>query len=1536
MQKKKIIAEWLSDDNYMDQQQHNISQYQEGTCKWLLSHPEFCDWEQGTSHTLLCVGIPGAGKTVLSAMVIRHLTQFCQATGGKNAVVFLYFSYDQRQTDSWAKLIGRLSRQLVTQSVEVPSAVESVFQFLRDAKPVDEQYEEMLLSMVECFSRVYFVVDALDEGDELHMKVVSTIISLPKNKVKLFATSRPNLEIESRFRHGLRIEVSATVTDIEKYATSRFNQFPSRVSGNSELREQVIRAIVASTQGMFLLAKLNMDSLEARKRKVSVLRDTLQKLPSGSGNIDKAYDQAMVRIFDQPEDDRSLAQQVLTWIMYAMRPLSKTDLETALAIELGEWSLDPDNIVPFDELSSLCAGLVTVDEAKNVRLVHYTTQEYLSRNPNRLLRNPHRVLSNTCVAYLGLEEFMGGEYLDSEQEYQWDLEARKCFGSHVHIMPFLDYAANNWEEHNKSALTSDDSRDAEQTMSLQLRLLGQEKLMTSYLRALGDWRTGMGPNFDPHTPTGYITFFSFERKTGLQYAASRGGSQHVSALLKLGHDKDEATNGTTPLIEASRSLHEPVVKILLDAKANVHAKDCDGHNAMTAVLLPSKRSSKILLDRGHPNHPPEQARESIVALLLASESDPNHIMDSSSGKTILMYAAQNGRKSIVVMLCDAGADVHARDKNGATALHHAAECGHWEVVRELLTNGCDPDVVDSQNVSPVISAAVTCHWGIVDSLVNTANVDLSRRTEAGDTVLTIACQSTDCPDLVIGRMIEQYHCAVDARGAGDRTPLMVATHARKTNVMKTLLNAGADLLLTDKDDNTALQIAAALPNTCGEVAAILRILLEAGVDIDIRGSNRTTALMLVAEAGSCGSVHFLLDEGANVHLEDQRGWTALTYAAWGGNDAAVSTLLSTATISNRDLALAQAVRRGHVKIVHILARAGVHLNAATQDGTTALISAAENGQVDVARTLIEAGADVDACRVGGKTPLMLAAFRGFKEMTKLLLNAGADINRACDHGETALICLVKNDVEKPLQHRWEGKGEAWAVAAEEIMRMLVEAGADVNRSTENGDTALLLTIQLHRDCFGPVSYTYEKLTIQLLEAGADPVNLERSRQTALISQEARPNLNISAVRLLLEAGADPTLRVFEPYVYNLYYYPCEPSQQEADDIISRLRLQLHYGANVDAVDKQGETTLIQAVRRMRWDVARFLLRAGANPSHEDSMGETALSWLVRHRYKSAWEFKALEEIITTLIAAEANLDAVYDNNNTLILRAAQSPVGSHAVKFLLAAGADPHVSDAQGRNAVMLASMLQDDLQASLTMKLFLDAGVGPNAYDCHGNSALMLTAYRGIEEGDSAPASEKSIEMTLQTLLSAGADANDSDPKGKTVLMAVASRKVGCEAEIRLLVDAGANIDATDEEGRTALAYCIYHGSCENIAPLLAEGANANPADHEGRSPLTELRYHVPVRRISDTVQRLIRAGADVNFRDARGRDALMSFLDGMDCASHPEEIKAVKILFGAGVDLEHVDENGDVALRYAERKGNLGMALLIKREIQSRMTGS
>jgi hypothetical protein len=130
----------------------------------------------------------------------------------------------------------------------------------------------------------------------------------------------------------------------------------------------------------FLLAQLHLDSL-IRKRSPKAIRAALERLPKGSEAYDQAYCEAMERIEGQVADSQELAKQVLSWITCAKRPLTTSELRHALAVEKGESELDEENLPEIEDMVSVCAGLVTVDEKSEIiRLVHYTTQEYFERN----------------------------------------------------------------------------------------------------------------------------------------------------------------------------------------------------------------------------------------------------------------------------------------------------------------------------------------------------------------------------------------------------------------------------------------------------------------------------------------------------------------------------------------------------------------------------------------------------------------------------------------------------------------------------------------------------------------------------------------------------------------------------------------------------------------------------------------------------------------------------------------------------------------------------------------------------------------------------------------------------------------------------------------------------------------------------------------------------------------------------------------------------------------------------------------------------
>lgn len=116
----------------------------------------------------------------------------------------------------------------------------------------------------------------------------------------------------------------------------------------------------------FLLAQLHIDSIVSKHNRKAI-RDTLRRLPKG---LDNTYAVAMSRIEGQNQDDRELAEKVLSWISYACRPLSITELQYAVAVENGDTEIDIDALPDEEILISICAGMVVIDlESNAVRLV---------------------------------------------------------------------------------------------------------------------------------------------------------------------------------------------------------------------------------------------------------------------------------------------------------------------------------------------------------------------------------------------------------------------------------------------------------------------------------------------------------------------------------------------------------------------------------------------------------------------------------------------------------------------------------------------------------------------------------------------------------------------------------------------------------------------------------------------------------------------------------------------------------------------------------------------------------------------------------------------------------------------------------------------------------------------------------------------------------------------------------------------------------------------------------------------------------------
>src|ERR1700733_1672808 len=268
----------------------------------------------------------------------------------------------------------------------------------------------------------------------------------------------------------------------------------------------------------FLLAQLHLDSLVG-KTSPRTIRTALEKLPTGSEAYDYAYKDAMTRIEGQVKDQKELAKQVLSWITCAKRPLTTSELQHALAVDPGDSELGEDNLPQVEDVRSVCAGLVTVDEESHIiRLVHYTAQEYFERTQKDWFPNAEENITSTCVTYLSFSTFEAGFCITNGK-----LKER------LQLNPLYDYTARNWGYHARLA-----SADAEQSI---LGLLQSETNLSACSQVM--MISGSLNDNSQQVPT---------QMTGVHLAAYFGLWNIISALFKHRHDPDlKDTYGRTPL-----------------------------------------------------------------------------------------------------------------------------------------------------------------------------------------------------------------------------------------------------------------------------------------------------------------------------------------------------------------------------------------------------------------------------------------------------------------------------------------------------------------------------------------------------------------------------------------------------------------------------------------------------------------------------------------------------------------------------------------------------------------------------------------------------------------------------------------------------------------------------------------------------------------------------------------------------------------------------------------------------------------------------
>jgi hypothetical protein len=250
----RTITDWISSTDFAAQQSDIISRRQEGTGIWFTDSPKFLSWIHGSNQTLFCPGIPGAGKTMIAAIAIDHLWKNVQ--NKDIGVAYIYCNYKTQADQTTTNLAATILKQLIQ---ERPSFAEPVAKLYdrhadRRTRPSLEEILNALQAVVFSYSKVYVVVDALDEcldHDGSRSQLLTALRNLQsKGSISLMATSRFIPEVEQHFNLLPVLEVRADDSDVKRFVAGQVHRLPKCVQRDCELQKAIQYRICTAVDGM--------------------------------------------------------------------------------------------------------------------------------------------------------------------------------------------------------------------------------------------------------------------------------------------------------------------------------------------------------------------------------------------------------------------------------------------------------------------------------------------------------------------------------------------------------------------------------------------------------------------------------------------------------------------------------------------------------------------------------------------------------------------------------------------------------------------------------------------------------------------------------------------------------------------------------------------------------------------------------------------------------------------------------------------------------------------------------------------------------------------------------------------------------------------------------------------------------------------------------------------------------------------------------------------------------------------------------------
>ena len=490
----------------------------------------------------------------------------------------------------------------------------------------------------------------------------------------------------------------------------------------------------------------------------------------------------------------------------------------------------------------------------------------------------------------------------------------------------------------------------------------------------------------------------------------------------------------------------------------------------------------------------QQGNVEILNMLVQAKANVN-TQNEQHGDTPLILAAEQGNVEIIDLLVKAGANINATNKYNETALNVAIWWHRYDFAKKLLEYQPDVNTTDIKGCTALILATSRV-------LNNNSNDDILY--EIIDEIIDKS--SNEALNLQNYRGYNALH------GAVSRGNLYAVKKLLKREV---LVNDTFKFIFNDNNQGSALHLIIGMYDIdINKKLEIIKLLLDAGIDTNIKDSESRTALELaklkVRSSQNQLIVELLQKNSRHNKLND------VIDKKENLNETEVTNLINKLSPDSLDTALIYSAEKGNVEILNRLIAAGANINAQNERGFTPLIIAAAQGNIEIIDILVKAEANINTKNEYNSTALIKAIAMGEYAAAKKLLEHQPDINVATIEGCTALMFAVGKKLNND-----SGDDILYDITDTIIDDSSIEA---LNIQDNKGNTALLFALS-----YGNL-HVVKKLLEKNVSVNGNCITDSYNNLGSGLHVTMNPNniididKKLEIIKLLLDAGIDTNIK----------------------------------------------------------------------------------------------------------------------------------------------------------------------------------------------------------------------------------------------------------------------------------------------------------------------------------------------------------------------------------------------------------------------------